>query len=193
LYLSIQHVRGLSVCRTCFVSQYSACAHCLLVFSKSYVSQYSACALCLLVFSKSFVSQYSAFATSLNILNMLVSQHSACAFCFQYSTHTVPYFSVISKFALPFSIYLLPCLIVLRNALSLSTVFLTYIVSQWSARALSLSMWNVLCISEFSMCLSLSILCMCCLLKGHGNNVDFLGFLHKPVQHRSITLRFEPF
>jgi hypothetical protein len=30
-------------------------------------------------------------------------------------------------------------------------------------------------------------------LKGHGNEADFLGFLHKPVRHRSITLRFEPF
>jgi hypothetical protein len=31
------------------------------------------------------------------------------------------------------------------------------------------------------------------LLKGHGNEADFLGFLHKTVRHRSITLRFEPF
>jgi hypothetical protein len=31
------------------------------------------------------------------------------------------------------------------------------------------------------------------LLKGHGNEADFLGFLHKPVWHRSLTLRFEPF
>jgi hypothetical protein len=30
-------------------------------------------------------------------------------------------------------------------------------------------------------------------LKGHGNEVDFLEFLHKPVRHRSITLFFEPF
>jgi hypothetical protein len=30
-------------------------------------------------------------------------------------------------------------------------------------------------------------------LKGHGNEADFLGFLHKPVWHRSLTLRFEPF
>jgi hypothetical protein len=30
-------------------------------------------------------------------------------------------------------------------------------------------------------------------LKGHGNEADFLGFLHKPVRHRSLTLRFEPF
>ncbi len=29
--------------------------------------------------------------------------------------------------------------------------------------------------------------------KGHGNEADFLGFLHKPVRHRSLTLRFEPF
>ncbi len=29
--------------------------------------------------------------------------------------------------------------------------------------------------------------------KGHGNETDFLGFLHKPVRHRSLTLRFEPF
>jgi hypothetical protein len=27
-------------------------------------------------------------------------------------------------------------------------------------------------------------------LKGHGNEADFLGLLHKPVQYRSITLRF---
>jgi hypothetical protein len=30
-------------------------------------------------------------------------------------------------------------------------------------------------------------------LKGHGNEADFLGFLHKPVRHRSFALRFEPF
>jgi hypothetical protein len=30
-------------------------------------------------------------------------------------------------------------------------------------------------------------------LKGHGNEADFLGILHKPVWHRSITLRFKPF
>ena len=30
-------------------------------------------------------------------------------------------------------------------------------------------------------------------LKGHGNEVDFLGFLHKSVRHRSLTLHFEPF
>jgi hypothetical protein len=30
-------------------------------------------------------------------------------------------------------------------------------------------------------------------LNGHGNEVDFLGFLHKPVRHRSFTLCFEPF
>jgi hypothetical protein len=30
-------------------------------------------------------------------------------------------------------------------------------------------------------------------LKGHGNEADFLGFLHKPVRHKSITLRFKPF
>ncbi len=37
--------------------------------------------------------------------------------------------------------------------------------------------------------------CLCCLvlLKGHGNERDFLWFLHKPVRHRSITLRFDPF
>jgi hypothetical protein len=27
----------------------------------------------------------------------------------------------------------------------------------------------------------------------YGNEADFLGFLHKQVRHRSITLRFEPF
>jgi hypothetical protein len=30
-------------------------------------------------------------------------------------------------------------------------------------------------------------------LKGHGNEADFLGFLHKPVRRRSITLRSKPF
>jgi hypothetical protein len=32
-------------------------------------------------------------------------------------------------------------------------------------------------------------------LKGHGNEADFLGFLHKKksVRHRSLTLHFEPF
>ncbi len=30
-------------------------------------------------------------------------------------------------------------------------------------------------------------------LKGHGNEADFLGVFHKPVRHRSFTLRFEPF
>ncbi len=30
-------------------------------------------------------------------------------------------------------------------------------------------------------------------LKEHGNEADFLGFLHKPVRHRSLTLLFEPF
>jgi hypothetical protein len=43
---------------------------------------------------------------------------------------------------------------------------------------------------------------MCCvaygspetgLLKGHGNEADFLGFLQKLVPHRSLTLPFEPF
>jgi len=29
--------------------------------------------------------------------------------------------------------------------------------------------------------------------KGHGNEADFLGFLHKSVWHRSLTLHFEPF
>ena len=29
-------------------------------------------------------------------------------------------------------------------------------------------------------------------LKGHGNEADFLGFLHKSVWHRSLTLHFEP-
>jgi hypothetical protein len=28
---------------------------------------------------------------------------------------------------------------------------------------------------------------------GHGNEADFLGFLHKLVPHRSLTLPFEPF
>ena len=30
-------------------------------------------------------------------------------------------------------------------------------------------------------------------LKGHGNEVDFLGFLHKLDPHRSFVLPFEPF
>ncbi len=31
-------------------------------------------------------------------------------------------------------------------------------------------------------------------LKGHSNEADFLGVLHKPVRHtRSLTLHFEPF
>jgi hypothetical protein len=30
-------------------------------------------------------------------------------------------------------------------------------------------------------------------LKGHGNEADFLGFLHKSVRHRSFTVHFEPF
>jgi hypothetical protein len=30
-------------------------------------------------------------------------------------------------------------------------------------------------------------------LKGHGNEADFLGFLHKSVRHRSLTINFEPF
>ncbi len=31
------------------------------------------------------------------------------------------------------------------------------------------------------------------LLKGHDNEADFLGFLHKLVSHESLTLPFEPF
>jgi hypothetical protein len=31
------------------------------------------------------------------------------------------------------------------------------------------------------------------ILKGHGNEADFLGFLHKSVWHMSLTLHFEPF
>jgi hypothetical protein len=30
-------------------------------------------------------------------------------------------------------------------------------------------------------------------LKGHGSEADFLGFLQKSVQHRFLTLHFEPF
>jgi hypothetical protein len=30
-------------------------------------------------------------------------------------------------------------------------------------------------------------------LKGHGNESDFLGFLHIPARHRSLTLRFDDF
>jgi hypothetical protein len=32
-----------------------------------------------------------------------------------------------------------------------------------------------------------------CLLKGHGNETDFLGFLQKSVPHKSLTLPFKPF
>jgi hypothetical protein len=31
------------------------------------------------------------------------------------------------------------------------------------------------------------------MLKGKGNETDFLGFLQKLVPHRSLTLPFEPF
>jgi hypothetical protein len=31
------------------------------------------------------------------------------------------------------------------------------------------------------------------ILKGHGNEADFLGFLQKLVPHRSLTLPFKPF
>ncbi len=31
------------------------------------------------------------------------------------------------------------------------------------------------------------------LLKGHGNEPDFLGFLQKSVRHRFLNLNFEPF
>jgi hypothetical protein len=31
------------------------------------------------------------------------------------------------------------------------------------------------------------------LLKGHGNEADFLGFLHKSVPHESLALPFKPF
>ncbi len=31
------------------------------------------------------------------------------------------------------------------------------------------------------------------LLKGHGNEADFLGFLQELVPHRTLTLPFEPF
>ncbi len=40
-------------------------------------------------------------------------------------------------------------------------------------------------------CLVLS--CLPFTLKGHGNEVKFLGFLQKLVPHRSLTLPFEPF
>jgi hypothetical protein len=30
-------------------------------------------------------------------------------------------------------------------------------------------------------------------LKGHGNEAEFLGLLHKSVRHWSLTLHFEPF
>jgi hypothetical protein len=31
------------------------------------------------------------------------------------------------------------------------------------------------------------------ILKGHGNEADFMGFLQKLGPHRSLTLPFEPF
>jgi hypothetical protein len=31
------------------------------------------------------------------------------------------------------------------------------------------------------------------ILKGHGNEADFLGFLHKLDPHRFLTLSFQPF
>ncbi len=31
------------------------------------------------------------------------------------------------------------------------------------------------------------------MLKGHGNEADFLGFFQKSVHHESLTLPFEPF
>jgi hypothetical protein len=34
---------------------------------------------------------------------------------------------------------------------------------------------------------------LCAVLKGHGNEADFLGFLQKLVPLRSLTLPFEPF
>ncbi len=43
---------------------------------------------------------------------------------------------------------------------------------------------------------TLSILGKCkntVLLKGHGNEGDFLGLLHKSVPHETFTLPFEPF
>jgi hypothetical protein len=33
----------------------------------------------------------------------------------------------------------------------------------------------------------------CFILKGHGNEADFLGFLQKLVPHESLTPPFEPF
>jgi hypothetical protein len=33
----------------------------------------------------------------------------------------------------------------------------------------------------------------CFILKGHGNEADFLGFLQKLVPHESLTIPFEPF
>jgi hypothetical protein len=35
--------------------------------------------------------------------------------------------------------------------------------------------------------------CVSFSLKGHCNEADFLGFLHKPVLHRSLTLSIQPF
>ncbi len=32
-----------------------------------------------------------------------------------------------------------------------------------------------------------------CILKGHGNEADFLGFLQKSVRHRFCTLHLKPF
>ncbi len=39
----------------------------------------------------------------------------------------------------------------------------------------------------------LSVCTVSVCLKGHGNEPDFLRFLHKSVRHRSLELHFEPF
>jgi hypothetical protein len=41
--------------------------------------------------------------------------------------------------------------------------------------------------------MSIKINALLTLLKGHGNETDFLGFLQKSVPRESLTLHFEPF
>ncbi len=49
------------------------------------------------------------------------------------------------------------------------------------------------CIASLWLCLYRRIFDIFVLLKGHGNETDFLGFLQKLVPHVSLTLPFQPF
>ncbi len=49
------------------------------------------------------------------------------------------------------------------------------------------------CLKILTETLRLPVLFTGDLLRGHGNEADFLGFLQKLVPHRSLTLPFEPF